>query len=149
MDRDRSVRRRPTRPRRRALMAQAGIGDCRPERPRRRSESNLAGWPAAAKLAEQLRKLEYPSNIVSRQYAAIVAAFSSLSLVRDFADRGSFQNLIFSSPLLEVEMIFPRAFGELNTQNQVSGSSCKSQISNFFRVRPSTDMSSSIRESVD
>ncbi len=69
-------------------------------------------WPdgtAAAKLAEQLRKLEYPSNIVSRQYAAIVAAFSSLSLVRDFADRGSFQNLVFSSPLLEVEMILEAA----------------------------------------
>jgi hypothetical protein len=38
MDRDRSVRRRSTRPRRHALMARAGIGDCRPKRHRRRSE---------------------------------------------------------------------------------------------------------------
>src|ERR1700693_1280265 len=30
---------------------------------------------------------------------------ATVMLVRDFADRGFFQNLIFSSPLLEVEMI--------------------------------------------
>jgi hypothetical protein len=45
------------------------------------------------------------ATVIFGDMAAVVAAFLSLSLVRDFADRGFFQNLIFSSPLLEVEMI--------------------------------------------
>jgi hypothetical protein len=58
MDRDRSACRRSTRPRRHALVAQAGIGDCV-------RNAVVAGqsltWPdgaAAAKQAEQLREFE-------------------------------------------------------------------------------------------
>jgi uncharacterized protein YjbI with pentapeptide repeats len=60
---------------------------------------------------------------------------------------GEAEALAFQTGCVDLRNV--RYQGQLNTQNQVSASSCKSQISNFFRVRPSTDMPFSIRESVE